>query len=513
MQRFPATQFAWLRPVLPSPRGIAAAFLLFALEAGVHAQSITPPDPIPPVSPTVKHDAVLNWTTGEGKSYVVPAYEVPGFLAALSIVDRITIPHKVYDSTPRSTWEHVHEQHWVWDTDPFNMNQFAHPYQGAMMFGFARSTGVSFWQSLYYSNIGSFIWKMAGETDLPSINDQLTTGTAGALLGESLFRMSSLLLESGGEHPGFWRELGAAAIFPPTGFNRLMFGARFKAVFPGHDPAIFMRLRWGVTTDVFKTNNLLLNQGSTYTDRQQSEAMLDFTFTYGIPGKTGYTYDRPFDYFSFEFAGQTSEHGHNFVQDIMVRGLLYGTDYEVGENYRGIWGLYGSYDYIAPPIFRVSSTALSLGTTAQWWLSRRVAMQGSALAGVGFGAAGTIPRSDDLRDYHYGATPQGLLALRFIFGHRTMVDFTARDYFVSGTGSDDSTGSEQIFRGNVGLTIRVYKYQAMGLEYIESHRHSHYGHSPDRYQSEGTFSLVYTLLGGSRFGTVDWRKNSEPETE
>jgi hypothetical protein len=106
-----------------------------------------------------------------------------------------------------------------------------------------------------------------------------------------------------------------------------------------------------------------------------------------------------------------------------------------------------------------------------------------------------------------------LLALRFIFGHRTMLDFTARDYFVSGTGSDDSTGSEQIFRGNVGLTFRVYKYQAVGLEYIESHRHSHYGHSPDRYQSEGTFSLVYTLLGGSRFGAVDWRKNPDPEME
>jgi hypothetical protein len=366
---------------------------------------------------------------------------------------------------------------------------------------------------LAYSNAGSFIWKMAGETDLPSINDQITTGTAGTLLGESLFRMASLLLENGGEHPGFWRELGAAVISPPTGFNRLMFGSRFKAVFPSHDPAIFMRLRFGASTDLIKTNNLLLNEGSAYTDRKQKEAILDFTLSYGLPGKTGYTYDRPFDYFKFEFAAQTSAHGHNFIQDVMVCGLLYGTDYEVGENYRGIWGLYGSYDYIAPPIFRVSSTALSFGTTEQWWLSRHVAMQGSALAGVGFGAAGTIPRADGLRDYHYGATPQGLLALRFIFGRRTMLDFTARDYYVSGTGSDDSTGSEQIFRGDVGLTFRLFKHQALGLEYVESHRHGHYGHSADRYQSEGTFSLVYTLLGGSRFGAVDWRKNSEPETE
>jgi hypothetical protein len=106
-----------------------------------------------------------------------------------------------------------------------------------------------------------------------------------------------------------------------------------------------------------------------------------------------------------------------------------------------------------------------------------------------------------------------LLALRFIFGRRTMLDFTARDYYVSGTGSDDRTGSEQVFRGNVGLTYRVFKHQALGIEYVESHRHGHYGTLPDRYQSEGTFSLVYTLLGSSRFGAVDWRKNAKPETE
>ena len=353
--RFLATLSTRLRPVLSPSRRTAAALLLFALAAGVRAQMTAPSDPVPAVAPSVKHDAVLNWNTGEGKSYAVPAFEVPGYLAALNVFDRISNPHDVYDTTLHSAWEHLHQEHWVFDKDAFNMNQFSHPYGGSMTFGFARSTGGSFWQSLIYSNAGSFIWEIAGETDLPSINDQITTGTAGALLGESLFRMSSLLLEGGGEHPGFWRELGAAVLSPPTGFNRLMFGGRFKAVFPSHDPALFMRLRWGVSTDLFKTNNLLLNEGSAYTDRKHSEAILDFSFSYGLPGKTGYTYNRPFDYFKFEFAAQTSAHGHNFIQDVMVGGLLYGTDYEVGENYRGIWGLYGSYDYIAPAIFRVSS--------------------------------------------------------------------------------------------------------------------------------------------------------------
>ncbi len=74
----------------------------------------------------------------------------------------------------------------------------------------------------------------------------------------------------------------------------------------------------------------------------------------------------------------------------MIRGLLFGTDYEVGKFYRGIWGLYGGYDYISPHIFRVSSTSLSLGTTFQWWLSQQVALQGSALGGVGYAAAGNV---------------------------------------------------------------------------------------------------------------------------
>jgi hypothetical protein len=483
-----------------------AGFMLSSIFANAQGVAIVPTDPVGSPVHSASRQVPLDWGANQGISYRVPAIEVPGFLTTLSIYDRIAIPHDVYDSTFQSSWEHLHEQHWVFDTDPFDINQFAHPYQGSMMFGFARSTGVPFWQSLYYSNIGSFIWKMAGETDLPSINDQITTGTAGALLGESLFRLSSLLLESGGDNPGVWREIGAAIISPSLGFTRLAFGGRFKAVFPSYDPEIFMTLSWGASTDLFKTNNLLLNRGTPYTNKKQSEAILDFSVAYGLPGNPEYEYDRPFDYFSFEFAAQTSAHGHNFLQDIMDRGLLYGTDYSVGDNYRGIWGLYGSYDYIAPPIFRISSTALSLGTTGQWWVSKNVAMQGSALGGVGFGAAGTTLQVDGLRDYHYGVTPQALLALRFIFGRRTMLDFTARDYYVSGTGSDDHSGTEQIFRGDVGLTFRLFKHQAIAIQYVESHRNAHYGSLPDVNQSEGTFSLVYNFLGSSNFGAVDWRK-------
>ena len=481
------------------------AALIFAWGASAWAQMGPPLSPNLP--PAATSEPVLDWNTGAGKSYVIPSYEVPGFLLGLNMVDRVTIPHDVYDSTFASTWEHVHEQHWVFDTDPFNVNQFAHPYQGMMMFSFARSTGVSFWQSLFYSTGGSFLWKMAGETDLPSINDQITTSTAGALLGESLFRMANLLLEGGGPHPGFWRELGAAALSPPTAFNRLVFGERFKPVFPSYDPATFFLLNIGTNTDLNVTKQNIANT------IKRAEATADVAFAYGLPGKEGYEYSRPFDYFTFEFAGETSTHAHNFIEDILVNGLLYGKDYELGENFRGITGIYGSYDYISPQVFRVSSTAVSYGTTGQWWMSRYIAVQGTATTGVGFGAGGTTPTADGLRDYHYGVTPQALLSLRFIFGNRMMFDVTGREYYVSGTGSDDSQGSELIYRGTAGLTIRLFGHQALGLKFVESNRHAHYGNRPDANESEGTYSLVYTFLGGNAFGASEWRAVAEKKTD
>lgn len=444
---------------------------------------------------------VHTWETGANKSYLIPALEVPGFLILLNVYDRIAYPDqredgkKVYSSTFSSTWGHLRKQDWVFDKDPFNINQFAHPYQGATMYGLARSTGLDFWESLAYSNAGSFLWKMAGETDRPSINDQITTGNAGSLLGEALFRMAGLVLDEGGERPDTWHEIGAAIISPPTAFNRYAFGDRFKTTFPGHGPATAWRFQ----------------MGSTYNGFSQLNAELDFAMAYGLPGKPGYTYRRPMDYFDFEISGQAR--AGNPVNDVLLRGLLYGRDYAAGDDYRGIWGIYGSYDYLSPTVFRVSTTALSLGTTGQYWVARGVALQGSLLGGVGFGAAGTTPVISGDRDYHYGVAPQLLLALRLLFGTRAALDLDARGYYVNGTGHfirptnalDEAGGSETIVRLKTGFNVRVYRRHGLGLQFVESIRESQYGNQPSRHQSDGTVSLVYTFTGDSHFGAVGWR--------
>jgi len=453
----------------------------------------------------------LSWETGSGKSYIIPALEIPAFLLLLNLYDRLAYPNdmsggkKTYSTNWSTFRDHVVHGGWEIDQDAFAMNQFNHPYQGSIYHGFARSAGLNYWEALLYDNAGSLLWETAGENTRPSYNDMIASGIAGSFFGEALFRMAGLVLEGDGSKPGFWQELGAAMISPPTGFNRLAFGNRFKPVFPSHDPAIFWRLRLGASM------NLHLSDLGVPGTSNKTQSTGDFSLAYGLPGEPGYTYTRPFDYFHFEFT--TLGNARNPFDNIMIRGLLLGKDYEVGNSYCGIWGLYGGYDYISPHIFRVSSTSASLGTTYQWWLSRAVALQGSVLGGVGYAAAGnetqpvgeTDTQTAELRDYHYGVAPQGLVALRLILGNRAMFDLTGRAYYISGMGSDDPGGNETIERLNMGFTVRIYKQHALGIQYIGSIRNAQFSNRADTHQTVGTASLVYTYLGDTKFGVVEWR--------
>ena len=210
--------------------------------------------------------SAMSWETGAGKSYLIPALEVPGFILLLNAYDRLAYPNemsggkKTYDTNLETFWDHVTHGPWGVDQDAFAMNQFNHPYQGSIYYGFARSAGLNYWESFLYSNAGSFLWETYGENTPPSTNDQIASGIAGSFFGEALFRMAGLLLEGDGSKPGFWRELGAAAISPPTGFNRLAFGNRFKPVFPSHNPATFWRLRLGASLNTSVNDQSRLEQ-------------------------------------------------------------------------------------------------------------------------------------------------------------------------------------------------------------------------------------------------------------
>jgi hypothetical protein len=480
--------------------------------AGPHtAHADEPPVAEQKVAPTAfnqeEPEPVMSWGTGAGKSDVVPIVDILLFDFLLNQFNRNFIAPTEDYASDWDSFERNIKGDWVFDDDNFDVNQFGHPYQGAMYHGFARSSGHDYWSALGYTFIGSILWETAGETTPPSVNDQFTTGIGGTLLGEPLFRMASLLLESGNGRPSGPRTFAASFVSPPTGYNRLAYGRRFDGVFRSHDPAVYTRAQLGanINTELRSDINTVKdpNLPPVPQSYREGEAVADFTMAYGLPGKPGYRYARPFDYFHFQFTAATG----NVLENLITRGLLYGAPYGVGDHYRGIWGIYGSYDYIAPQIFRVSTTALGVGTTGQWWLTQTAALQCELIGGLGYGSGGVIAGTGE-RDYHYGLTPQGLLALRMIFSDNAGIELNLRDYHVTNYGADDTPGEENIARGDAALTFRVYGLHGLTLKYVVSHRNAHYETLPDTRQTVAAVSVGYTYIGHKWFGAVDWRPDA-----
>jgi hypothetical protein len=425
--------------------------------------------------------------------YALPAAEILGFDFLVNRVNRNVGSSRHDYAVSLDSIRHNLHSSWGIDSDPFSVNQLGHPYQGSMYYGFARSAGFDFWPSMGYAFAGSALWEIAGENTPPSRNDQIATGIGGSFLGESLFRMASLLLEKGGGLPPFWREAAAAVISPSTGFNRLVMGRRLDTIFASRDPAYYSQAQVGVMGATEDTRGAR-------SGLKRYEARADFSLDYGMPGKEGYRYTRPFDYFSF----QASVSSADTFENVMTHGLLLGKDYEAGKNFRGIWGLYGSYIYISPQTFRISTTALSLGTTGQWRANDSVVVQGTASAGVGYAAVGAVNSGSD-RDYHYGVTPQALLALRVIFGDRSSLDLTAREFFVSREGGTGRGGHDNLARADISYTWRIQKQHAVTVKYLWNRRDATFPDLSERTQTRSTVGIFYTLLGQDHFGRVDWK--------
>ena len=478
--------------------GLTAACVAFAAEpafTGTPKSWATLPSEAAPGDPD-KPKVDFSTDAAARKSYLIPALEILGFEFLLNQYNRryASSDRSDYKSNLSSIRRNLRSS-WSVDADPFRTNQMGHPYAGSMYHGFARSAGLNYWEALAYTFAGSALWEIAGETTPPSRNDQFNTGVGGSFLGEALFRLSSLMLEHGGDVPPLWRELGAAAISPATGFNRRVYRDRLDEIFASRSPAYYSRLQLGFSGTA---NN---DQGNSTTRLKRNEALADFSIDYGLPGKPGYSYTRPFDYFNL----QATVSSANGFESLMTRGLLVGRDYEQGANYRGIWGLYGSFDYMAPQIFRVSSTALSLGTTAERRLSNSIALQGSGHLGLGYAAVGTTRANASELEYHYGLAPQALLALRLIFGDRASLDLTVREYFVTNVAAAARGGRDNIFRVDASYTLRIKRRHAVTIKYLGNRRDAAFPDLGTRTQARATIGIFYTWLGQDGFGNVDWR--------
>jgi hypothetical protein len=423
---------------------------------------------------------------GSHKSYIVPAVEIVAMDAAVNLAGRLLIDPASFEVTPGSIRRNLRGP-WVVDDDPFQINQFGHPYQGAMYHGIARSNGLGYWPSAAYTVAASALWEVAGETTPPSRNDQIASGIAGSFLGEPLFRIARLLLERADDRPGAWRKLGSVLASPPAGINHLLFGDPAGSRAPDAVPFSDIRAQFGVTA-------ITTGGSGAVSSLALQRPRLALSMDYGYPGNGSYRHERPFDYFRIETS--VSSEG---LEHLSTRGLIAGTDYGSGR-LDGIWGLYGGYDYFAPDDFRFSSTALAFGTTLQAPVLESLTVQSSVVGGAGYVAALSLDRTAG--DYHYGVAPQALVNLRLIAGRRAAVDLTAREYFVTALGGFGTGRRDLIFVGDAWFAVRVHRRHALGLTCQVAGRSSDFLELPDRTQARTTVGVYYTFLGSGGFGAV-----------
>ena len=167
------------------------------------------------------------------------------------------------------------------DSDPFNINQFGHPYQGSMYHGFARSAGFNYWESAGYTFAGSALWEIAGETTPPSINDQVASGIGGTLPRRGAVSHVEPAPRERRRHAArsgaSWRRRRSRRRPASTGSCSATASAPSS---PSKDAAYYSRLRIGYSRSVRRTTS-----GTSTRDFKRNEAQVDFAIDYGLPGK------------------------------------------------------------------------------------------------------------------------------------------------------------------------------------------------------------------------------------
>lgn len=419
------------------------------------------------------------------KNYWIPALEVVGINLGIWSFDYLT--GRPFAQISGQTIKDNFNKGWIVDTDDFWANQFMHPYHGALTFNAARSMGLSFYESFAYSFAGSLMWEQFLEIQPPSMNDQVNTPFGGAMVGEVLWRMYRMILDSGGYAPGGWRQFFAFLVSPAAGLNRLAFGDEYRGplLLP---PSWIGEFRVGLLVSGSTTDNRTGARSSQF----GPWGAVGVNLVYGVPGTPDLRLRNPFDHFDFQATLATTDTPQP-TASLIVQGLLHGATIGPGGDFGGLWGLYTSYDFVAAQVYRAAGFGLGPGVELmkRWgWFE----LHGSTLVELlpWSGAGSTVPLG--ARDYHYGVGAKGYVQLRLHFDDRATLRLTGREYFVSGSYARGS--SEDVSYGTVSLTLRIWGPHAVNATVDGSRRSAVHAGAPTVDQKGAVWTLAYALLQG-----------------
>jgi hypothetical protein len=420
------------------------------------------------------------------KSWLVPTTEVLAGNAALFGIAYFAGMDWARTS-PELAAHHL-DGGWEFDDDAYSTNAIGHPFTGALAFSMARSTGHGFWTSSIYSLGGSFVWEMF-ENEIPSTNDMITTPIGGAFIGEAMHRFSRALLYRGYGRPTWVRKTAASIIDPVGAFNRATWGDAWAKTIP---PALdaYFAVGWQQPAHVLGADH-----------GGDGQLHVEAYVEHGLMGDRAFQPRRPLDHFTLQTALDASRDQLEAL--LYVRGMLIGSGLR-GSQLRGMYGLFGGYDYNNNHFVRASMLGIGPGTTAELRIGERGYVGGTAAAYlVPYGSAGGINELEGpMRDHHDGPGMAQLLELQT--GQRGLYNVHAslRTYEIEGRLVDDKA-NEFVAASTLGARLHIRTHQAIGVEGTYTYRRANFADptlqmdTPDRTMDVRAYFAITTdeILG------------------
>lgn len=486
-------------------RGLGAAALAVALclGSGARAQGLAdggaaagladvpPAEAPPPRLALTPPELGERRGRGGGPNVWVPMAELP--LIQLSAWGLDLAGGSNYsDISFKTIGDHLLHGPWEWDHDIYFLNEFAHPFHGALVYSTARSSGLGFWGSIPFAVAGSALWEVAFETDPPSKNDMITTPIGGVVFGEVLHRLSLLVLDEG--RPSTARSIAAWALEPIGTANRAVFGRKDDDLYA--HPPYWAHLSLGVN---FNVSNYRDIGAGHLVDNAGPQLHVGVEVLYGLPGDPELRLKEPFDH--FVVSGEL-ELSREFYGALFSRGLIFGSRFQKG-SVTGLAGAFGGYDYASPGTLRVAAVSLGLGGTLEVPLADGAYLMPTlVLDSVPFGAGGGIQTPVVSRDYHYGPGVEQLAELQLVRPGVGRIAATGRGYLISGEFVGE--GVERIGYLTVAAELMVFDSQAFGMEAFVADRRASYENAEhiDVHQRASQIRFYWTLVTGDGFGTA-----------
>ncbi|MDA3861926.1 MAG: DUF3943 domain-containing protein [Melioribacteraceae bacterium] len=367
-----------------------------------------------------------------------------------------------------STIAHNFERGWSTDADGFPTNMIGHPLQGTMFYSFARSSGYNFWVSLGIATIGSWQWEFFMENEPPAWNDQIMTAYGGSLIGETFYRISSLIIdESAVGAERFWREFAAGIINPARLFNRWIYGRTSRVT----NAKLYKKENYNGEM-AFGGNNVA--EGTSFADGKKNP-MLTLDFAYGRLFKSSKI--EPFDFFRLKAALNFKK--QPLIGQLSLYNIFVGSVKTFKNQNKLLYGVFGYFDYIENNIYQVGATGAGLGIGFQSKPKRSFQFMGTLNVGAIFmGGANSeyatdnnVSFLDSARTYNMG--PGALTKAEFLFRFSFGSFYLGYNFWWIHTW-DGAPGNEYIGMLAPKFRVRVYKNWFAGFEYLLYHRIGNY---------------------------------------